>query len=112
MMKKILFLFLLLVGFSLVSCVYPQVTPNPEETLLDFENIEFSDESVTYDGLEHTIKVSGAPDFAEVTYTNEGPYVNVGEYEITAKISANGYNDLVLTATLTITTSEVGLTFE
>ena len=112
MMKKILFLILLLVGFSLVSCVYPQETPSPEETLLDFENIEFSDESVTYDGKEHTIIVSGAPDFAEVTYTNDGPYVNVGEYEITATISANGYNDLVLTATLTITPSEVGLTFE
>ena len=67
-----------------------------------FENIKFDSENVMYDGKAHTLEVSGAPEFATVTYSNAGPFTEVGEYKITALITAENYNDLSLSATLTI----------
>lgn len=67
-----------------------------------FENIKFDSANVMYDGKAHTLEVSGAPEFATVTYSNAGPFTEVGEYKITALITAENYNDLSLSATLTI----------
>lgn len=76
-------------------------------------NVIFEDSTVEYDGEEHSISVSDAPDFAEVTYTNPDSCVDVGSYEFEAEISAEGYETLNLTATLTITMADfTGLSFE
>ena len=85
---------------------------NREEGLLEFTGVTFLDMNVLYDGKEHTIEVKGLPDFANVWYENEGPYIEVGVYEIYAVVYADGYQDLELTATLTISSGATGLTFE
>lgn len=121
MMKKIFYCLLTLAICFLVGCVPPnnntnngsnnntpdeEQKPNEDESLLEFSGIEFKDKSIPYDGEEHTIEVSGVPSFANVSYSNEGPYVNVGQYEITVKITADNYKDLTLKAKLNITEIE------
>lgn len=83
-----------------------------EEVKLNFTGITMGNKTVTYNGQEHTITVEGVPEFAQVTYSNDGPYTNVGEYTIGAKVSADGYNDLDLSAKLNIVKADLeGLTF-
>ena len=114
-MKKIIVLLFIL--FSLIGCGgnnndnRPADNPNddkgdnpPQEevTLLEFSGITFNNNIIDYDGEEHTLEIEGVPSFADVNYTNKGPHVNAGEYEITATVSAEGYKDLVLKAKLVI----------
>ena len=76
-----------------------------------FENIVFADKTVEYNGQEFSITCSNVPSFATVTYQNNRG-TNVGTYEATATISAPNYNDLTLTATLTITKGTIkGVTY-
>lgn len=77
-----------------------------------FENITFSDGTFEYDGLAHSIYVSGAPSYATVTYSNNGK-TNVGTYTVTATIKATNYETMTKTATLRITGKQItGVTFE
>lgn len=77
-----------------------------------FENITFSDGTFNYDGQVHSIYVSGAPSFANVTYTNNGK-TDVGTYIVTATIKATNYETMTKTATLTITGKQItGVTLE
>lgn len=81
--------------------------------LKNFSGVTMTDSSIAYDGEGHTILVAGAPEEATITYQNSGPHSNVGSYLISANISKDGYNDLQLEATLTITKIEyTGLTFK
>ncbi len=85
--------------------------PIPENK--DFERISFVGNTLDYDGLEHTLAVAGAPADATVTYTNAGPYVDVGTYTIGVKVSKAGYNDYTATAQLVINPVDLtGVTFE
>lgn len=87
-------------------------TSTSGESKKDFEGIIFNNAEFTYDGNAHSIYVSGAPDFATVTYTGNNK-VNVGTYSVSAKIEAANYNTLVKTATLTIKGKTIsGVTFE
>lgn len=106
-MKKIFKLFILItvltLSFALIACEKePPVTPPETPQLENFTGITFNDLEVDYDGQEHTIKATGAPTDATVTYTNAGPHVNANEYSITVKITKEGYNDYEKTATLKI----------
>lgn len=79
----------------------------------NFEGIVFEDSVVTYDGRPHSIVVSNLPDGATVTYLDELEHINVGEYEISAVVKKEGYNDLSLCATLTINKAKIdSVTFE
>lgn len=79
----------------------------------NFEGLVFEDTIITYDGNPHTIVVSNLPEGATVTYVGEIQFVNVGEYEIEAVVKKDGYNDMSLTATLTINKAKIeGVTFE
>lgn len=79
----------------------------------DFRGISMNDKTITYDGNYHTIEVNGLPDFANVEYENNGPYINVGSYTINAIITANNYNTLYLSAKLSIIKANIeGLMFE
>ena len=80
----------------------------------DFVGLTMEDATVTYDGNEHSISVQGElPAGASVNYGAGNSFTHVGVYEITATITATGYNDLVLHATLTIVAANFeGLTFE
>ena len=83
-----------------------------EIVLLDFSGVSLSNKTVAFDGNGQTIAVVGAPEGANVTYTNAGPHTNVGTYVIGATITKTGYNPLALEATLKITKIDyVGLTF-
>ena len=77
--------------------------------------ISFDDEKFTYDGTPKSIEVTGAPDGATVTYEvldapegatftegSENTHINAGTYDIKATVSAEGYEDYEIEATLTI----------
>ena len=79
---------------------------------LDFEGVTLDSKSFDYDGKTHSLEVSGAPEGANIQYTNNSQ-INVGVYEVTAVISKAGYNTLTLKATLTIRGIDFeGVTFE
>ncbi len=82
--------------------------------LIDLEGVVFADVTCVYDGEAHSVKVDGStlPDGATVTYDGENSFVNAGEYVVSATIKADGYKDLVISATLKITKAKlVGITF-
>lgn len=66
------------------------------------KGVTFSDKEFTYDGKEKQISVSGnLPSGAKVDYTaNKG--TDAGIYNATAVVRADGYDDLTLTAKMTI----------
>ncbi len=76
--------------------------------------LKFNDSEVEYDGEYHALEVKNVPDFAEVEYTVDGEAFdgarNAGEYEVTAVVTADGYNTFEETATLTITPKEANVT--
>ena len=131
--KKILVAGLMAVSFSLTGC---EKASNPPEECVnhfdankdgkcdkcgadmpigenqDFKGITFKSKTFTYDGLEHSLEVSGAPDFATVKYTNNNK-INVGNYTVVATITAEGYNKKILNATLRIKNKSFeGITFD
>ena len=87
---------------------------DPDEgKLAQFTGITFADKTVTYDGNEHTITVSGTvPEDTEVKYTNNKG-TDAGEYKASVTLTKEGYKTLTLNATLKINPLEfTGLTFE
>ncbi len=83
--------------------------------LMEMRDIVFNSRSFTYDGTPKTIEVKGAPAGANVDYSTENTQTKAGTYEITAYITADGYADCEVSATLkikqktlTITWGEVG----
>lgn len=68
---------------------------------LKFEGIYFYDHEFNYDGNYHSIYVEGAPSYATVTYTNNNQR-EIGQYNVTARITAKGHETLVLTAKMNI----------
>lgn len=101
MKKKFLFLAFLFVMFSalfLLSACGDK----------DFNGLSFEDKNVIYDGEAHSLKVEGAPDFATVSYTDNS-FTEIGSYEITATVSADGYNTWVKTAKLNILSADGGV---
>ena len=74
-----------------------------EKPKLDFDDsIKLASKEFDYDGTEKSIAVTGTlPTGAKVEYTNEKA-TNAGTYNVSAKITADGYNDKVLNATMTI----------
>ncbi|SFU20907.1 PKD repeat-containing protein, partial [Algoriphagus locisalis] len=84
-----------------------------EITAANVEDVSFNPAIFIYDGTEKTLSISGAlPEGTSVVYTNNGR-TDVGTQEVTATITGENYNTLVLTADLTITPAKVGdITFE
>ncbi len=107
-MKKLIYLALCAFSISyLAGC-----TGNPASGPKTFTDITFNSASFVYDGTSKSIYVSGAPEFATVTYEGNEK-TNVGIYTVTAHISANNYNPLDLSATLTINRATItGVVFE
>lgn len=120
MKKALLFITSLLV---LTSCggakkVDPSKEPTPTPThsidKLDFIGVSFDDLSVTYDGKSHILEeVKTVPEGTDVKYVGRESHIDVGSYESTATLSKEGYNDLTLSAVLTINPATfVGIAFE
>ncbi|MEL4309044.1 MBG domain-containing protein [Joostella sp. CR20] len=71
----------------------------------DLDNEEF-----IYDGTPKSLEIDGdIPEETTIVYTNN-EQTNVGTYEVTATISGDNYEELVLTATLTISPKELNIT--
>lgn len=84
-----------------------KVDEKPKENIT---GVTFSDKTVVYNGQEWEIAVSGTlPDGATVNYTNNKG-TDVGTYNATAIVTAGGYNDLELDATLVIEPKELTVT--
>lgn len=84
-------------------------TVEPEKQ--DFVGITFKNDSFEYDEQAHKITITGnIPTSATITYSGgedgKNGAISVGKYEITATVTADGYNTLVLKATLEITSKE------
>lgn len=74
-----------------------------KEDLLEFENVTYSDLSVTYDGNSHILnEVTNAPEGTTIVYENRESYIDAGSYISKATLSKKGYNSKTLTATLNI----------
>jgi len=73
--------------------------------------ITFEDKEVEYDGAEHTITAVGYPAGAVVTYDPSTGFTDVGTYDISVTIEANGYVDYEETATLTIKKATMNVSF-
>ena len=111
-MKKIIAIMLLLLisCCSLIACnstpsepSTPDTPGNPGSSVQqEFTGIVFESKTLNYDGEEHTIVATGIPSGATVTYTNEGPFVKAGQYNITIKVSKEDYKDYTKTVTLKI----------
>ena len=110
-MKKILLTILIVLSSFCFLCACSSEPSNP--TNKDFTGITFESQTIDYDGSEHTIVATGMPQGASVNYTNAGPYVLPGSYEIGVEISAQGYNTYTKTVTLTINKINfTGIVFE
>ena len=72
------------------------------ESYLTFDDAVFESKTVTYDGNEHSIQVEGCPEGTEIVYTLSPKQTDVGVYEITARLTKEGYKEKSLTAILTI----------
>lgn len=84
----------------------PSVDESSDEPVVnqDFIGVTFKDKTVVYTGTEHILdEVTNAPEGTQVTYTNRLNYINVGTYAASAKLTKEGYNELVLNASLIIT---------
>ena len=81
----------------------------------DLSGVKFDSVECYYDGNAHEVEVdkSTLPDGALVTYDKQTSYVDAGEYVVTATIKADGYKDLVLSATVKIKKAILqGITFD
>ena len=92
----------------------PSEEPPSDPTKSDFVDVSFSSATYVYDGQPHILtEVSGAPEGTTITYSGREEYTNVGTYRATATLSKEGYNDKVLSATLTINPAPItGVTLE
>lgn len=89
--------------------------PEPEKpSLKKFEGLKLEDATATYDGNAHPLSIEGTlPSGASVKYSDDNDSKDAGEYSVTATVSGEGYEDLKLTAKLTINKATItGLTFE
>lgn len=78
-------------------------------TTKTFSGITLVSKSVEYDGQEHELTITGTlPTGASVTYQNNKA-TEVGEYNVKATITADGYETLELTAKLTVIPTATGI---
>lgn len=101
MKKRILFL-AVIVTLLTVATLCMACSKNPEGSqLAEFQGITFNSVTVNYDGKSHEITADGVPENANVSYSgNVG--TEVGEYNATAVVTADGYKEATYTAKLKI----------
>ena len=91
--------------FSLIFEVILSSCAATNEVILkkDFTDVYFNSQIVNYDGNEHILdEIINAPEDTNITYLGRDYFVDAGVYEAKAILQKDGYNDLTLTANLTI----------
>lgn len=115
-MKKFFSRFLVIVGCLLLGISTLLATGcdcggNGDDGLNTFENLFLEDQTVAYDGNNHSLAVSGLDNYPDVTVEyfyagvlseNNVGVSAIGEYNVKATVSADGYKPKDLIATLTI----------
>ena len=89
---------------AVITCEgYNDLTLNATLTIekANFTGVTLESKTFTYDGTEKSLAVSGAPEGANITYTN-ATQTNAGVHNVQAVVTLECYNDLTLNATLTI----------
>jgi gliding motility-associated-like protein len=71
--------------------------------------VTFANQTFTYDATPKSLVVTGLPTGAKVTYTGNSQ-INANGYVVTAKISRPNYNDIILSANLTINKAVLTIT--
>ncbi len=70
----------------------------------------FENQTVEYDGLPHSLRISGEiPEGVKVRYPDGNSFVDAGTYEVRAVLSKDGFDTQELKATLTITKKTIDL---
>ena len=112
-MKKLSIIFLIclslfvVIAFSSCGDDEPSAEPNTEPQLSEISGISFNGVSVTYDGTEKEIEISGTvPEGVSVSYSNNVA-TNAGVYDAVATLSGEGYKTLTLNAKLTINKANI-----
>ena len=73
----------------------------------DFTGLMLENKTVTYDGAEHVVEITGTvPEGASVVYENNKA-TNAGTYNVKATVTKENYNTLVLTAKLVINKANI-----
>lgn len=110
--KFLALLSFILLAVLLVSCNGTEEPKKDDPIEKTIEGITLNDKTVTYDGNNHSIEISGnLPAGGSVTYENNNKS-EPGTYTVKAEIKAEGYKTLKLTATLTINKAVFsGITF-
>lgn len=75
--------------------------------LPEMSGITFDDATYDYDGMVKSLTVVGTPEGASVSYENNGK-TDAGVYNVTAKITKDGYKNWTKTAKLTINKATLG----
>lgn len=73
-------------------------------------SMQFPSLTTIYDGQPHTLALINLIEGASVTYSNDLSYIYPGEYTVNATISKPDYEDLILSATLTIKKAPITIT--
>ena len=113
MKRKLLILLtqiLLVCVLALTFTACSSSTPPSKQTIT---GITFTSATYDYDGTEKELLVSGTlPEGVSVVYSNNSA-TNAGQYNASAILSGDGYNNLMLNATLTINKAQItGITVE
>jgi hypothetical protein len=94
------------IGEHDVTIVYGRLTTSfsIKVNRRDFEAIyELVGYTCKYDGLVHKVELNNElPEGAKIEYLYGNSFINVGEYEVKAVISKDGYNPMTLSTTLII----------
>ena len=95
------------------KCECGEVDPNYVPALKEITGVTFDNKTVTYNGKEQSIEISGTlPKGVSVTYSNASG-VDANTYNATATLSGDGYATTVLSAKLIINKADItGIKFE
>lgn len=92
--------------YDATNCEFTEAHDVYNVTYKDFTNAKFESKSYEYTGDALSVLVTGVPNTAKITYTNNEA-TEIGTYNATAVIEQPGYHTLTLTATLEITKVKV-----
>ena len=113
-LRKIEAILLVILSLALVLALVAACDngETPDTSKKTITGVTFSDLTVTYDGNEHEITVSGTiPEGVKVDYSNN-KRTETGTQTATATLSGEEYNTLTLTAKLTVNGQDItGVTF-
>lgn len=107
--KKIAILILSLC-LVVTCCLFLTSCDDDEVEYRNFDGISLKDVTVTYDQFGHNVEIIGKDAYPSATYELTEEHIDAGIYTQTLTFKQDGYNDLVLTATLTINKAEPRIT--